>query len=82
MPDQDRLPKLKVIRDNPEVQVRGDIGFALRILRRKVQLCGNHRVLNLRRKYPNRKDRRRLKDRMATQRVRRINKLLRRNDNG
>ena len=54
MPDQDRLPKLKVIRDNPEVQVRGDIGFALRILRRKVQLCGNHRVLNLRRKYPER----------------------------
>ncbi len=68
--------RFKRLRDDPVVEVRGNIDRAIRILRKKVQLCGNHKVLNIRRRYPSRKDRRRAKDLKATQRARRVNNLM------
>jgi hypothetical protein len=74
--DEKEMPRLRRILDDPSVTIRGgDIETAIRILRLKVQLFGNHKVLNIRRKYPNSKDRRRIKDRKAGQRFLRNEKI-------
>lgn len=55
--------------DAPAVAVRGgDLETAIRVLRRRAQRFGALKALNIRKKYPNPKARRRAKDRKAAQR--------------
>ena len=62
--------------DEPTVQVRGDdIERAIRLLRRRVQMCGALKALKIRKHHPSRKDRRRLKDRKAAQQFIRAAKI-------
>ena len=71
-------PKLKIIRDDPVVKIwDGNIEGAIRALKRKTESLGNFKALNLRRRYPSKQDRARVKARKATRRARQAAKTRR-----
>jgi ribosomal protein S21 len=63
------IPEFRRVQDFPEIQIKNnDIGFALKILRRRAEASGIFKARKLREKFPNRKDRARWKRKQATKR--------------
>jgi ribosomal protein S21 len=71
-----KLPKIKKLQDNPVVAViDGDIGFALKILQRRIEASAIFKTRKLRARFPNPNDRARWKRKQSLKRCKRYEKI-------